>query len=174
MTIPARDRAMETATGPMLLAVEAVPESQAVIAQAARLARRSHADVLVVSVRERDYVRGFAWDVHQPGEIAATISDALYELQRVGVPARGVIRTARSGRVADEIVYAAHKHHVSQIVIGGSRRSWLGRLFFGSVSPRVLRLADLPVVIVRGPDRNDSHGRAPSGSPQGARGHARA
>jgi nucleotide-binding universal stress UspA family protein len=92
----------------------------------------------------------------------------------VGVPARGFIRTARSGRVADEIVHAAHKYHVSQIVMGGSRRSWLGRLFFGSVSPRVLRLADLPVVIVRGPDRNDSRGRAPSGSPRGARGHARA
>jgi nucleotide-binding universal stress UspA family protein len=92
----------------------------------------------------------------------------------VGVPARGVIRSARSGRVGDEIVYAAHKYHVSQIVMGGSRRSWLGRLFFGSVSPRVLRLSDLPVLIVRGPDRNDSRGPAPSGSPRGARGHARA
>jgi MFS transporter, ACDE family, multidrug resistance protein len=165
---------MEAATGPMLLAVEAVPESQAVIEQAARLARRSRTDVLVLSVRERDYVRGFVWDIHQPGEIAATISDALYELQRVGVPARSVIRTARSGRVADEIVYAAHKYQVSQIVIGASRRSWLGRLFFGSVSPRVLRLSDLPVVIVRGQDRNGSRGPAPSGSPRGARGHARA
>jgi nucleotide-binding universal stress UspA family protein len=92
----------------------------------------------------------------------------------VGVAARGIIRTARSGRVADEIVNAAHKYHVSQIVMGASRRSWLGRLFFGSVSPRVLRLSDRPVLIVRGPDRNDSRGRAPSGSPRGARGHARA
>src|ERR1700731_1274029 len=163
MSIPAPDRAMETAIGPMLVAVEAVPESQAVIAEAARLARRSRADVLVLSVRERDYVRGFAWDVHQPGEIAATISDALYELQRVGVPARGVMRTARSGRVADEIVYAAHKYHVSQIVIGASRRSWLGRLFFWSVSPRVLRLSGLPGLIVRGAGRNDSRGPAPPG-----------
>jgi nucleotide-binding universal stress UspA family protein len=165
---------METATGPMLLAVEAVPESRAVIAEAARLARRSHADVLVLSVRERDNVRGFAWDIHEPGEIAATVSDALYEFQRVGVRARGVIRTARSGRVADEIVYAAYKYHASQIVIGASRRSWLGQLFFGSVSPRVLRLSGLPVLIVRGPDRNDSRGPAPSGLPRGARGHARA
>jgi nucleotide-binding universal stress UspA family protein len=173
MSFPARDPAMETATGPMLLAAEAAPEAQAVIAEAARLARQSRGDVLVLLVRERDYVRGFAWDIHQPGEIAATISDALYELQRAGVSAHGVIRTARSGRVADEIVYAAHKYHVSQIVIGASRRSWLGRLFFGSVAPRVLRLSDLPL-IVRGPDRNDSRGPAPSGSPRGARGHARA
>jgi nucleotide-binding universal stress UspA family protein len=90
------------------------------------------------------------------------------------VPARGLIRTARSGRVADEIVYAAHKHHVSEIVIGASKRSWLGRLFFGSVAPRLLRLSDLPVVIVRSPTRSDSRDPARSGSPRGARGHARA
>ncbi|HEV2013577.1 MAG TPA: universal stress protein [Candidatus Dormibacteraeota bacterium] len=137
-----------TATGRMLLAVEAVPESRAVIAAAAKLARRSHAEVLVLSVRERDYTRGFAWDIHQPGEIAETVSHAIYELQRAGVHARGVIRTARTGRVADEIVYAARRHHADEIVIGASRRSWLGRLLFGSVAPRVLRLSDLPVVAV--------------------------
>jgi nucleotide-binding universal stress UspA family protein len=158
----------------MLLAVEAVPESRALVAVAANLARRSHADVLVLSVRERDYVRGFAWEIHQPGEIAATVSDALNELQWAGVPARGLIRTARTGRVADEIVYTAYKHHVSEIVIGASKRSWLGRLLFGSVAPRVLRLSDLPVVTVRSPGQNGSRDPARSGSLRGARGHLRA
>lgn len=102
----------------------------------------------MLSVRERDYTRGFAWDIHPPGEIAETVSHAIYELQRAGVQARGVIRTARTGRVADEIVYAAHRHHADEIVIGASRRSCLGRLLFGSVAPRVLRLSDLPVVAV--------------------------
>jgi nucleotide-binding universal stress UspA family protein len=139
---------VDTAPGRILLAVEAVPESKAVIAVAAKLARRSDAEVLVLSVRERDYARGFAWDVRQPGEIAETVSNALYELERLGVRARGVIRTARTGRVADEIVYAAYMHHADEIVIGTSRRTWLGRLLFGSVAPRVLRLSDLPVVAV--------------------------
>ena len=163
-----------TATGRILLAVEAVPASRTLVAAAANLARRSHAEVLVLSVRERDFVRGFAWDIHQPGEIAATVSDALYELQRAGVDARGLIRTARSGRVADEIIYAAHRHHADEIVIGGSRRSRLGWLLVGGVAPRVLRLSDLPVVIVRSPARSDSRDPVPSGSPRGARGPARA
>jgi len=137
-----------TTTGRILLAVEAVAQSQAVIATAAQLARRSHAEVLVLSVRERDYARGFVWDVRPPGEIAETVGGAEYQLRRAGVDASGLIRTARSGRVADEIVYAARKHHVSEIVIGASRRSWLGRLLMGSVAPRVLRLSDLPVVTV--------------------------
>lgn len=137
-----------TATARILVAVEAVPKSQAVIATAAKLARRSHAAVLVLSVRERDFGRGFVWDVRPPGEIAETVGRAVFQLRRSGVDASGLIRTARSGRVADEIVYAAHEHHVSEIVIGASRRPWLGRLLMGSIAPRVLRLSDLPVLMV--------------------------
>jgi K+-sensing histidine kinase KdpD len=118
--------ASEPPTGSILLAVEAVPQSQALVAAAAKFARQSHAEVLVLSVRERDYVRGYAWDIHQPGEIAETVSRAIYELERCGVQARGIIRTARSGRVADEIVYAAHKHHADEIVVGRAppRERW--------------------------------------------------
>jgi nucleotide-binding universal stress UspA family protein len=140
--------AADPATGPILLAVEAVPQSQALVAAAARLARQSHAEVLVLSVRERSYARGLAWDIHQPGDIAETVSRAIYELDRAGVRARGLIRTARCGQVADEIIYAAHKHHADEIIIGSSRRSWLGGLLRGSVAPRVLRRSDLPVVAV--------------------------
>ena len=158
----------------MLLAVEAAPENRALVSAAARLARRSHSEVLVLSVRERDFARGFAWDIYDPGEIAATVSDIIYELQRVGVEAHGLIRTARSGRVAEEILYAAHKHHAEEIVVGAPRRSWLRRLLSGSVTPRVVRLSDLPVLIVPVRDRSDSPDPVPSGSPRGARGHARA
>jgi nucleotide-binding universal stress UspA family protein len=139
---------VEPATGPILLAIEAVPQSQALVAAAAKLARQSHAEVLVLSVRERDFVRGYGWDVHQPGEIAETVSHAIYELGRAGVRARGLIRTARSGRVGDEIIYAAHKHHADEIVIGTSRRPWLVALIRGSVAAQVLRRSDLPVVAV--------------------------
>jgi nucleotide-binding universal stress UspA family protein len=132
--------AVEPATGPILLTVE----------------------VLVLSVRERDYVRGYGWDVRPPGEIAETVSRAIYELERAGVRARGLIRTAWSGRVADEIVYAAHKHHADEIVIGTSRRSWLAGLLWGSVAPRVLRHSDLPVVTV---PTSGSRRRQPGATP---------
>src|ERR1700720_3935828 len=140
--------AVEPAKGPILLAIEAVPQSHALVGAAAKLARRADAEVLVLSVRERDFVRGYGWDVRQPGEIAETVSRAIYDLERAGVRARGLIRTARSGRVADEIVYAAHKHHADEIVIGPPRRSWLGGFLVGSVAPQVLRRSDLPVVAV--------------------------
>lgn len=140
--------ARTASTGRILLAVAAVPGSQAVITAAAKLARRSAAEVLVLSVRERDFVRGIAWDVLPAGEVAEVVSRAIYELQRMGVPAQGIIRLARAGRVADEILYAAHKYHADAIVIGKSERSWIGRILYGSVSPRVVRLADVPVTLV--------------------------
>lgn len=132
----------------ILLAAEAVPESRAVIEAGVRLGRRSHSEVLVLSVRERDFTRGFVWDVIPPGEVAELVSRAIYELQRVGVQARGLVRTARTGRVADEIVYTALKHRADVIVVGQSTRSWIGRLLYASVTPSVLRLSPIPVVTV--------------------------
>jgi nucleotide-binding universal stress UspA family protein len=68
--------------------------------------------------------------------VEPTTGPILLAVEAVPQSARGLIRTARSGRVADEIV------------IGTSRRSWLGGLMMGSVAPRVLRRSDLPVVAV--------------------------
>lgn len=132
----------------ILLAVEAGATSQVVINAAGRLAQRLQAEVLVLSLRERDFTRGFAWDIRPAAEVAEVVSQAIYELQRRGIKSRGIVGKARIGRVADEIVYAALKYHVDEIMIGRSGRSVVGRLFSSSVSPRVLRLSPLPVVSV--------------------------
>jgi nucleotide-binding universal stress UspA family protein len=152
------DRVVETATSTILLAVEATPESRAVIAAAVQMALRSHADVLVLSVREREHTRGLVWDRRPLEEIAEVVSHAVYELQRVGLKSRGIIRIAVSGRVAETIIDVAHQHRADTIIIGSSGRSSIGAFLFGSVSPRVVRLADLPVVAV--PVRSPSGGPA--------------
>ncbi|MDQ6709099.1 MAG: universal stress protein [Candidatus Dormibacteraeota bacterium] len=136
------------ATSRMLVAVEAVPEATAVIAAAVQMATRSGAEVVVLSVREREVARGLAWDVRPPAELAEVLSRAIYQLQRAGVQARGIIRMAPTGRVAEAIVDAAHRHQADQIIVGSRRRTWLGAWLSGSVAPRVVRLSDLPVVAV--------------------------
>lgn len=145
----------------MLVAVEAVPEATAVIAAAVQMATHSGAEVVVLSVREREVARGITWDVRPPGELGEVLSRAIYQLQRAGVQARGIIRMAPTGRVAQEIVDAAHRYGADQIIIGSRRRTWLGAWLTGSVAPRVVRLSDLPVVAV--PIRRAAHrsGAAP-------------
>ena len=148
MAVPDLDLLHRTTRERLLLAVEAVPEANTVIEEAARLARRMNAEVVVLSVRERAFSRGLVWDVRPAGEIAEVVSHAIYELHRLAVPARGILGRARIGRVADEIVYAALKYQADEIVIGGTDRSALGRLIASSVSPRVLRLSPLPVITI--------------------------
>lgn len=128
--------------------MEAVPKSEVVLNVAAKLASRRQAEVIVLSVRERAYARGFAWDVLPPADLAEVVSHALYELQRRGIKSHGIVGKALVGKVADEIVYAALKYHVDEIMIGCSGRSLIGNLFSSSVSRRVLRLSPLPVVTV--------------------------
>ena len=141
----------------ILLAVEAVPQSGAVIDAAVRMALPLQAEIVVLSVREREYTRGLVWDRRPSGEIAELINRAIFQFLRVGLRAIGVMRTARSGQVAEEIIDAAHRHRAGTIVLGSSGRSWLGALLSSSVGPRVVRLSDLPVVVV--PTRVPGSGR---------------
>ncbi|HSO93967.1 MAG TPA: universal stress protein [Candidatus Dormibacteraeota bacterium] len=133
---------------PILVAVEAVPEASIVIAAARRMAAGSRTPVLVLSVREREYSRGLVWDRRPMTDIAEVINSAIFEFDRADIPARGLVRTTRSGQVAEEILDAAREHRVRTIVIGTSSRSRLGSLILGSVSPRLVRHCEVPVVLV--------------------------
>lgn len=53
-----------------------------------------------------------------------------------------------SGRMSEEIIKAADKHHADVIVMGKSSRSILGSEVAGSTTRRVTRLSKLPVLIV--------------------------
>jgi len=150
--------------GTILLAVEAVPESSTVIKAALRIARGTTAQVLVLSVREREYTRGLVWDRRPLTEIAELINSAIFELARGGIAATGLIRTTRSGRAAEEIVAVARQHQAVTIVIGTAARSRLCSLISSSVSPQVVRMSDVPVVLVPTGRRKAVHQSAPSPS----------
>jgi nucleotide-binding universal stress UspA family protein len=132
----------------ILLAIEPGAHAAALVKVAIQLARRVEAEVLVITVRERAFTRGLIWDVYPPGELAETVSQAIYELQRLGIRARGMVGMARVGHVADEIVSAALEYRVAEIVIGHPRRSFLSKLLASSVSDRVLQKAPIPVMTV--------------------------
>jgi nucleotide-binding universal stress UspA family protein len=133
---------------PILVAVEAVPEASIVIAAARGLAATWQTSVLVLSVREREYTRGLVWDRRPMNEIAEVINGAIFEFERAHVHATGLIRTARSGAAAEQIVETSRQHGARAIIIGSSGRSRLGSLIVSSVSSRVVRMSDVPVILV--------------------------
>ncbi len=65
--------------------------------------------------------------------------------------AEGIETTAirQHGNVAEEILAEAADRDVELIVIGGRKRSLVGKALFGSVTQAVLPDADRPVMVVR-------------------------
>jgi nucleotide-binding universal stress UspA family protein len=132
----------------ILLAVNGFPTSQAALGACAEIADRFGAEVIALAVREREITAGIVWERRQPIDTAELVSVATYRLRRAGLSVRGAIRSALEGRVALEIIYAAHELKADLIVIGSRAPSRLRGLLFGSVSQRVLRHADIPVLVV--------------------------
>jgi nucleotide-binding universal stress UspA family protein len=81
------------------------------------------------------------------------IASAVAEMER-RVPARDdrkIEYTARIGDPGTEIAVFAKQVSADLIVMSSHGRSGLSRLLLGSVAERVLRLAECPVLVVRGP-----------------------
>jgi len=69
-------------------------------------------------------------------------------LKKKGVTVKTRVAT---GRAADEIVAAANRVKADLIAMSTHGRSGLGRLTFGSITDKVLRSSNVPVLVVRAP-----------------------
>ena len=77
------------------------------------------------------------------------LADAKRDVQERGLSAETVLHHSFSGRVCDVIVKEAADWKADLIVIGTHGRRGAGRLFLGSDAEQVLRLAPVPVLLVR-------------------------
>ncbi len=143
------------------------PASRPAFARALALARASRAPLTVVHVLapvvpvggegfvlpetyEKIEVAGRAFARKQLDRLVA-------RARRAGVRATGLLRV---GLPHAEIVRAARACGADLLVIGTHGRTGLARLFLGSVAARVVTLAPVPVLTVRGGGRGRQGGRA--------------
>lgn len=82
-------------------------------------------------------------------EMPNSASQALEYLEAEGVAARA---EQRSGDPAEEIVRTAREVEADQIVLGGRKRSPVGKAVFGSVVQDVILDADRPVLTINDPE----------------------
>jgi nucleotide-binding universal stress UspA family protein len=80
------------------------------------------------------------------------LADAKRRAQEHGIQADTAQHNNLGGRVCDVIVKEAVSWKADLIVIGTHGRRGAGRLLLGSDAERVLRLAPVPVLLVRGSD----------------------
>ena len=69
-----------------------------------------------------------------------------------GIEADAVLHDTFSGRICDLVIREATEWKADLIVIGTHGRRGAGRLLLGSDAEQILRLAPVPVLLVRQPD----------------------
>lgn len=134
----------------IVFAHEGSPAGERALLYVEHLARSEEAEVVVVHAYEvpgRYVTTDVYEELHASFEKAswAVVDDAVEELKRAGIAARGVIR---QGAAARSILEAAEAENASLIVLGTRGPSSATELLLGSVSGEVLRFARCPVMVV--------------------------
>lgn len=135
----------------LLLATDLTPASAVAEAEAIALARDLRAQLLMVSVIDPRTLRGPRGDfIRRMDQARAELQLRARDLQdrarAAGVPSRLLIW---EGEPAESVLEAAMAESVSMIVVGSHGRRGVDRLVLGSVSDRIVREAQVPVVVAR-------------------------
>jgi nucleotide-binding universal stress UspA family protein len=148
------------ATRRVLLATDLSPTSVAATNEAFEVAGRLRADLLIVSVIDTASLRlpggRFRARVDQVRDRRQAAAQELVQRgRREGIPVTFLVWEGEPG---ESILEAANAERADMIILGSHGRGPLGRLLLGSVSQHVVRLAAVPVVVVRhdadgGPDQ---------------------
>jgi nucleotide-binding universal stress UspA family protein len=134
----------------IVFADEGLPAADRALLYVEHLARQGNAEVVVLhayEVPERYRATDAYEDLHDSFERAAwaIVDDAVDEMQKTGVSARGLVREGPAGR---SILEVADQESASLIVLGTRGPSSAAEMLLGSVSSEVLRFARCPVMAV--------------------------
>jgi nucleotide-binding universal stress UspA family protein len=106
-------------------------------------------EVVIVNVaKEIQSDEGGKIHLEEYSEMPDSASNALSFFESEGIAARA---QQRSGDPAEELIRAAREEDADQIVLGGRRRTPVGKAVFGSVVQDVILDAECPVLTINGP-----------------------
>lgn len=136
----------------ILVATDFSPTCVRALEHAAALAARSGAELHVLNVQ---VLRGdlYNWQprIDITGIEKAIEGAAHEEMQKFVAGQHGVVvsKVMRDVQAAPAIMRYAREMDIDLIVMGTHARNGVSRLFLGSVAAEVLRVADLPVLVIR-------------------------
>lgn len=119
---------------------------------------------LVHVVDELAYLSGYGQYGGNSGELieimreagATVINDAMAIAQAAGVEADSVLFDKLGERLGETVANAAKLWNADLIVVGTHGRRGLSRMFLGSGAEQIVRLAPVPVLVVRVPENESS------------------
>jgi nucleotide-binding universal stress UspA family protein len=136
----------------IVLAVDDSEQSERAVRAAGELARLSGGKVVVLHVREHQFIVGKGggdYDLEDRSEAEELIHRYRQTLEDSGVEVTSRAVHAAVGRVAAEIVDAANEIGADTIVMGSHGRTPVGAAVLGSNAYKVLHLTDRAVLVVR-------------------------
>lgn len=141
----------------ILLAVDGSESAGRAADAAAELARRFSSEVIVLHVREWGTVlHGFApattfetIDLETMQQARELVDGVVQGLEKQEVKARGEVRSALRGAVAQVILEVLRQEGANCLVMGSRGLGDVGALVLGSITHKVLHLAECPVLVVR-------------------------
>ena len=128
----------------IVMAIDGSEPAKKAIPVAIDLASKSHGEVTVVHVHQKELTSRESNDVETLEEARMLTRAAMDLVQQGGVKATAELRPARFEDVAREIVAAADEHEADTIVIGSSGHGLMSELLLGSVAHH-----HCPVVVAR-------------------------
>jgi nucleotide-binding universal stress UspA family protein len=145
----------------VVLALDGSDQSDDALAYATEIARDHGSKLHVVHVVEVLVGRGGGMLQVNEREIKTRIPEHVHELREAGIDADLEFRSAVVGRCGNVIARVAAEHEADVIITGSRQHSGLAGMLLGSVTQRLLHLADCPVLIIpRGSARKvNAHAR---------------
>jgi nucleotide-binding universal stress UspA family protein len=152
----------------ILIPVDGSDTSNKALVAGLSMARETSASVrLLHALNEMAYLGGMAPDGTWSGDLvgmaresgAKILADATAIAQSAGVelsPTSQVLLEDPGKRLGEAVAEAAKLWGADLVVVGSHGRRGLGRVLLGSGAEQILRLAPVPVLVVRGAHPEDS------------------
>ena len=132
----------------ILVAIDSSEPSQRAVEFAAGLAKDHGSEIIVLHAVPRVVSRSGTSDLEEPDTARELVDQILRDLKDRGLNVRGEVVRVLEGHMARGIVESAASADADVILMGTRGRSDFGGLFLGSVTHRVLHLAEKPVIVV--------------------------
>jgi nucleotide-binding universal stress UspA family protein len=142
----------------ILVPVDGSPTSTRGLQEAVKLARLTGARLrLMHVVDELALASGLEASTMMTGEMmqllreggARLLAKAKARADKAGVAADSVLCDSLAGRICDQVVDQAKAWRADLIVLGTHGRRGIGRMLLGSDAEMIVRLATVPVLLVR-------------------------
>jgi nucleotide-binding universal stress UspA family protein len=142
----------------ILVPIDGSPTSARGLSEAIAVARLTHASIrLIHVVDELPFTVNavsigswtgdiFSW-LRETGE--GVLNEGRARVEAAGIPVETVLHDTFQGRICDLVIDEANAWKAELIVIGTHGRRGPGRLLMGSDAEQILRLAPVPVLLVR-------------------------